>query len=268
MDTELEKLHRLDILLANELNKICEKHNIKYFMLAGTLLGAIRHKGFIPWDDDMDFGMRRADFERFIEVCSLELNKEKFHFQTMSTEKAYPFNFVKLTLKNTEIVEEFSKGKLKNNGIFIDIFPVDNISDNKLKAYFQLKLFWVFRNLLLIKLGYGDDSKKFYKFGRILSRLFPIDFLKYMKETVIKCANSEKSKKVIVSDGTYGLKKETIDSKWIDNLVSYQFEDSRFPGIEYYDEYLSYFYGDYMTPPKEDDRNHHNRTKIDFGPYL
>ncbi|HFI0659616.1 TPA: phosphorylcholine transferase LicD, partial [Streptococcus suis] len=167
MDTELSKLHTLDILLAEELKRICEKHKIKYFMIAGTLLGAVRHRGFIPWDDDMDFGMRRVEFERFVEVCSYELNSEKFQLQTMYTEKEYPFNFVKITLKGTSIIEEFSKGKLKNNGIFIDIFPVDNVSDNNIKAFFQMRLFWLFRNLLLIKLGYGEKTKKFYTFGRI-----------------------------------------------------------------------------------------------------
>ncbi|HFI0659667.1 TPA: hypothetical protein ACGO4L_002153, partial [Streptococcus suis] len=80
--------------------------------------------------------------------------------------------------------------------------------------------------------------------------------------------NSENSKNVIVSDGTYGLEKETIEAKWIDSTTVYKFEESEFPGIEAYDEYLSYFYGDYMIPPKENNRNHHNRIKIDFGPYL
>ena len=67
----LNHMHHLHLVLADELKRICEKHSIKYFMIAGTLLGAIRHKGFIPWDDDMDFGMIREDFERFIEVCKV-----------------------------------------------------------------------------------------------------------------------------------------------------------------------------------------------------
>ena len=103
----LQKMHRLHLVLADEVKRICEKHSIEYFMLAGTLLGAIRHKGFIPWDDDMDFGMTRNNFEKFLLVAEKELDAKKFYLQTDRKDRFYTFNFAKLRLNGTKVIEEF-----------------------------------------------------------------------------------------------------------------------------------------------------------------
>ena len=81
-DIILQHMHSLHLILADEVKRICEKHNIRYFMIAGTLLGAVRHKGFIPWDDDMDFGMLRNDYDKFVSVCAAEIDENKFYLQT------------------------------------------------------------------------------------------------------------------------------------------------------------------------------------------
>jgi len=273
MDSEqqiLDRMHRLHLVLADEVKRICEKHNIKYFMIAGTLLGAVRHKGFIPWDDDMDFGMLRNDYEKFISVCFFEIDKKKFFLQTDENDKFYTFNFAKLRLCGTKVIESFSAGVNTNQGIYIDIFPIDNVPDGRVSAYFQYKRFWYYRNLLWIKCGYGSEQvkKKFsYKLAAFVSRFYSIKFLKKRKLKVITKYKNKETLKVVTSDGSYGLKKETLNRRWLDSLKLYEFEDRQYPGIADYDAYLSYFYGDYMKLPPEDKRNHHARLEVDFGEY-
>lgn len=266
----LKKMHGLHLMLADELKRICEKNNIKYFLLAGSMLGSVRHKGFIPWDDDMDFGMLRPEYEKFLKCCLSDLDKEKFYLQTDRTDLFYTFNFSKLRLKNTAVIEEFSQGTKNNQGIYIDIFPLDTVPNNRVKRAIQYRRFWYYRNLLWIKCGYGseDRKKKFdYKVAKVLSNLYTIEKLKQKKYKIITKCSDEKSDNVVTGDGTYGLKKETLKRTWVENLKDYQFEDHVYPGISDSDAYLTYLYGDYMEVPPLDKRNHHSRLNVNFGPY-
>ena len=266
----LNKMHPLHLMLADEFMRICNSHNLKTFMIAGTLLGAIRHKGFIPWDDDMDFGMPRDDYEHFLMVAPTEINRDYFELKYDRNEKFYAGNYAKLMLKGTSLVEDSSKEVNIHQGIFIDIFPVDAISDNKVQAFIQLKSFWVYRNLLWVKCGYGDYKRKkqlSYRATKCLAAFFSINRLKSLKHNAISKYSGQKTEKVVVSDGTYGLSKETLKSKWVSEITSYPFEDRFYPGISDYDSYLTYFYGDYMELPPENRRNHHGRINVDFGPY-
>lgn len=270
MTDELKQLHQLELSLAIEVMKICDKHNLKIVMLAGTLLGAIRHKGFIPWDDDMDFGMPREDFEKFKEVCQYELDTDKYFLQTDEVDKNYPFNFMKMRLNHTKVSEEFSAQADVHSGIYVDIFPINEIATNGLKRFIQLKGFWFFRNLLWIKCGYGEEEKKqefSYKLAKVLSIPFSIHFLKRMKHKCIMLGRNSGSDWVVVSDGSYGLTKETFPSKWLAETASYTFDGVDLMSFKDYDAYLKHMYGDYMKLPPEDQRNHHKRLAIDFGPY-
>lgn len=266
----LNKMHSLHLILADELKRICEKHNIKYFMIAGTLLGAVRHSGFIPWDNDMDFGMPREDYERFIEICAKELDPTQFYLQTDRNDKYYAFNFGKLRLEGTKVIESFSSSVNTNQGIYIDIFPIDTVTDGIIKRAIQLNSFWFYRNLLWIKCGYGSYSQKKqlkYKVAKLISRMFTIDFLKKMKHKSISKYCKSSTQYVVTSDGSYGLKKERLKSEWIEKIKDYEFENRIYPGLLKYEEYLTYFYGDYMKLPPEEKRNHHGCIEVDFGPY-
>lgn len=269
-DEILKHMHQLHLILADEMKRICEKNNIKYFMIAGTLLGAVRHKGFIPWDDDMDFGMLRPDFELFLKACATELDINKYYLQTDRKDKYYTFNFAKLRLNGTRVLEDFSSKVNTNQGIYIDIFPIDAVPDNTMKAMIQYKSFWFYRNLLWVKCGYGSEKRKkekSYQVAKMLSRLYTIESLKKHKASSIEKYEGKPTKFVVTSDGSYGLKKETLKTEWVMHLNEYQFENRTYPGIADYDEYLSYFYGDYMQLPPEDKRNHHGRLEVDFGNY-
>ncbi|WP_050641976.1 MULTISPECIES: phosphorylcholine transferase LicD [Clostridia] len=272
MDTQqvLHKMHDLHLILADELKHICEKNDIKYFLIAGSLLGAVRHQGFIPWDDDMDFGMKRNDFEKFIKVCEKEIDCDKFYLQYDRNDKYYTFNFAKLALRGTKVIEAFSDKVNTETGIYIDIFPIDNLSDKAVQRIVQLKSFFIVRNLLWIKCGYGNEERKkelSYKIGKIGATFFNIEMLKKWKHTIITRYKDENTALVVTSDGNYGLKKETLKSDWVESIREYRFEDRSFPGIADYKSYLSYFYGDYMELPPIEERNHHGRLDIDFGIY-
>lgn len=263
-------MHQLHLILADELKRICENNNIKYFMIAGTLLGAVRHKGFIPWDDDMDFGMLRQDYECFLKACERELDTDRFYLQTDKDDKFYTFNFAKLRLNGTRVLEDFSAKVNTNQGIYIDIFPIDSVSDNSVKAMIQYKSFWLYRNLLWVKCGYGSKERKkqkIYKVAKFLSSFFTIESLKKRKDNSIRKYEGKSTKYVVTSDGNYGLKKETLKTAWVTHLRDYPFEDRVYPGLADFDEYLSYFYGDYMKLPPEDKRNHHGRLEVYFGDY-
>ena len=269
-DEILEKMHILHLILADEVKRICEKFHLRFFMIAGTMLGAVRHKGFIPWDDDMDFGMPRDDYDRFISLCETELDKEKFYLQTDEKEKFYPFNFAKLRPNNTKVEEEFSHNAQVHQGIYIDIFPVDVVPDNKIRKAIQYGQFWIVRNLLWVKCNYGSSARRkniSYKAAFAISHLFSVYMLKMVKRKCITRYRGCKSQYVVVSDGNYGLKKETLLSEWVQDTDNYVFEDRVFPGIKAYKEYLTYFYGDYMQIPPVEQRNHHLRYKVDFGIY-
>lgn len=117
-----------DIFL--EVKRVCEKLDIQYFIMGGTALGAVRHGGFIPWDDDFDLGMTRKNYDKFISHAKNEL-KEGFFLQTYETEKRSPFYFAKVRKDNTKFIERYCRRLPIHQGIYIDIFPYDAVPDNE-----------------------------------------------------------------------------------------------------------------------------------------
>ena len=272
--TQIEKLHSLELKIAIEIRRICEKNNIPYFITAGTLLGSVRHGGFIPWDDDMDIGMLRSDYERFLKACKTDLDNNTYYLQNWDTDNDYPFSFSKIRLKGTHIVESFSENSDdKKNGIFVDIFPFDNVPDKIIKQKIQAKKYFICKRLLWIKKGMGKNMKKHsfkhkskYYLFKTFSMLFEYENIKrYFKQTQIRYNNLHTEK--VVTDGSYTYDKESILRDWVINLEPIKFENESFLAFKAHDEYLKHFYGDYMKLPPEDKRNRHDVKNINFGKY-
>ena len=120
----LRKVQLLQLKIAKEIKRICDKNNIDYILDSGTLLGAVRHKGFIPWDDDMDIAMTREEYNRFIDVAKIELGEEYF-LQTWDTDNNYPMPFAKVRLNDTRYIENVFENANMHQGIYVDIFPYD-----------------------------------------------------------------------------------------------------------------------------------------------
>lgn len=269
----LNRLHGCQLLLAWEVKRLCDRHQIRYFMIAGTLLGAVRHKGFIPWDDDMDIGMLREDYTRFIEIAKQELD-DRFFLQDLDTDPAYGLPFAKLLLKDTVMVEQNSCDNQAQKSIYIDIFPFDAVPENPKKRKQHNRRTYFLRRLLLAKQGYkvyrpGETLKKaVYLALRFLSLFASRETICRALEAEMQRYNGQPSERIVNIGGAYGYNKETLRRQWFDQSAELDFEKITLSAPAAYTDYLAYFYGDYMTPPPEDKRfNRHSIVSLDFGPY-
>lgn len=272
-EERLNQLHRCQLILAQEVKRLCDQHQIRYFMIAGTLLGAVRHKGFIPWDDDMDIGMLRTDYTRFIAIAKRELD-DRFFLQDTDTDPAYGMPFAKLLLKNTVMVEQNSSENAARKAIYIDIFPFDCVPENPAKQKQHNRRTYFLKRLFLAKQGYrvyreGETVKKYiYLLLRFLSLFASKTAIYHALEKEIQRYNGEETEKIVNIGGAYGYWKESLVRRWFAEATELKFEDITLSAPALYTDYLEYFYGDYMTPPPEDKRwDRHSIIKLDFGPY-
>lgn len=260
----LIKLHNIQLEMLVEVDRICRKCGIKYNIIAGTLLGAVRHKGYIPWDDDADVGLLRDEYEKFREACKIELDTTRFVFQDHRNTKGYRWGYGKLRRKDTLFLRENQENMPYMQGVFIDIFPLDNVPNNyMLRCIHNFKCFCI-RKVLWSEVGKNAD--KYWVKRKIYSLInkIPIDYLFNVYDKFMKKNNRKESKFVRIltfptPNKTYGYLK-----KWYEKSMDIEFEGKSFKGIFEYDEYLSFKFGDYMKLPPEEKRKIHPVSKIEL----
>lgn len=249
---EVTEMHAITLEIAMCFHKICENLNIPYYMLGGTMLGAVRHKGFIPWDDDMDFGIPRKYFNEFIEK-SKHLLPEYYKLIT-SEDYEYEINYdtVKI-VDNRYTIKELERENLGvEMGLFIDIFPLDEtnnkwsvLSRNKVVSCLLCWNSYKYKALL-------DKSEKKLKWIAFIVRLLPHDVLKKVAHLLLKKDGTHYS-----NYGGFWGSKETISKVIFGTPELYSFENTSFYGVHDYNGYLQSLYGDYMQLPPEEKRHSH-----------
>lgn len=265
-NADLARLRELEVKIALEIQRICEKNGLHCFLVYGTLLGAVRHGGFIPWDDDMDMGMLRADYEKFVEACKTDLGPE-FLWQSWDNDPSYPFIFGKVRLKGTHTQEKFSLEGVED-GIYVDVFAFDAVPDGAWAEHLQRWWHYYGTRLLWMKKGYGrcirDESaiqRLRYAATAALVRFIPYDWLRRRIMREQRRFENLPTRRVAPYSRSYA------ERAWVSDLVPITFEGKQFWAFRETDAYLRNLYGNYMELPPEDKRVCHEFRKLDFGPY-
>ena len=253
----------LDIL--EDIASFCDNKSLTYFLAYGTLIGAIRHKGFIPWDDDIDLGMPREDYEKFLEL-SIKLLPKNFKVVNYRNTPEYQYYITRVLDVNTKVVEERIGNENKYTNASIDIFPIDGTPNNKFirKIYY----FRVLSHRALMSLCYKDSIDRKRKRGKcekvflwIMEHL-PIEKMttpykqKCKIDKLLRKQDVSKSKYIGNIMGAYRTK-EIVPKEFYGEGKMYQFEDIELRGLDMYEKYLTYTYGNYMELPPEESRKTH-----------
>ena len=251
----IEECHKLLLGIAKEFDAICTKHNIPYFMLGGTMLGAIRHKGFIPWDDDMDFGVPREHYDKLLLILEKEL-PERYKCYTYQNNKAVKTPFAKMTDTTTRINDPRVNLPIEEQiGVNIDIFPLDYCEpdDTRIKKIYLIEKI---RQVIFINPPVKNSLKLFIK--RILRMLSPVSNT-YLTNKSISMVSKLKKGSYIGNIFGRWKEREIIPIDWYGIGVRYKFEDITLCGLKEYDKYLTKLYKDYMQlPPAEKQSAHVN----------
>lgn len=266
--TELRHLQLVILDIMKDIDTLCKEYGIEYYLLGGSAIGAIRHKGFIPWDDDLDIVMDSKNYNKFIAVCKAGgLDQSKYSLRVGFED--WPLSFSKVHLKGTkfEEIEGFSDAMLKGlDGIFVDIFRLDNVSSNKMMARWQYLCGKYFLCYQLLERSYKSASFK-KKIMMYLSYPLKMSFLRTFVRNQVERYNNQETEYVGLFYGRTRYK-NTITKRSVFGKPTYvPFEDTQLCVAEHYHEYLTQMFGDYMKLPPKDQQKGLHLISVDFGNY-
>lgn len=250
---EIKKIE-LDILIY--IRMLCEENNLRYYLAYGTLLGAIRHKGFIPWDDDIDIYMPRNDYEQFIQLCKQQ--KGNYDVISCDYDKEYYYEFAKVVDNRTKL-QEYGIKPIQDLGVYVDIFPLDGLPR---KYKLHIKILWVLVKLRALS-TYVKIPVKNTRYRSVLQLICM--FLRKMNSVRIARLINKIARKynydsaryvacAVSSAGIAGVFEKTL----FENKVKVAFENEMFDAPGSWEDYLHKSYGDFMQlPPLEKQTTHH-----------
>lgn len=267
MPEELKKMQQIELEMLLEVDRICRKYKIAYSLDGGTLLGAVRHKGFIPWDDDIDVIFLREEYCKFRQACKKELDNERFFLQDYKSDKHYRWGYAKLRRKNTEHIRLGQESMKQKTGVFIDIFVVDNVPDNPILRRLHHFLCFIIRKALYAPLGVRQTENAV---ERIVYRMLCLISKKQafaMRDYLAKISNRKETE--LISHYTFEYPKHCrygLPRSCFKEFIELEFEGYKFMTFKDFDTYLSMYYGNYMElPPVEQRVPHCKVSKLDMS---
>lgn len=255
----LEELKKVQIAILVEVANYCDKSQIKYWIDSGTLLGAIRHKGYIPWDDDIDIGMFREDYDKFIRSFNSEVNDKKYEVHSIETDPDFFLPIAKVYDTTTLLYEPDENGF--RSCVNIDIFVYDNApdSDDEVKKMYdrrdRLRKRFALQHRRKIV-----EKNPLLKTTKILRSLINKAFFPPVKiDDMVMNAKYYVNEKTSRIGNFVGYVRFTCERELLNEFITVQFEDRFFKAPKKYDEWLKLLYGDYMQlPPLEKQVSHHS----------
>ena len=262
----LRRLQLTQLEILDEIVRICNEHHLRYYLAEGTLLGAARHQGFIPWDDDLDIAMPRADYDAFLELCKTELDP-KFYVHSRETDKTYWLIFGKIRKSGTVIDEYNIRNLSVPKGIYVDVFPLDSVTnENGLLKRFRTKCIKKIYALICYKKELDLPMTPFIRMVLLLTKPIPIHQLSGLAEKLMRKQNRRKTEYYVNYGSYYSTVKQTILKSKYEPAAELMFEGKLYTVPRDYDYVLRRAYGDYMQlPPVEKRVQQHKPEYIDFG---
>ena len=254
---QLRQLQMIQLEMLVEVDRICKKCNIHYNIIAGTLLGAVRHGGYIPWDDDADVALLRPEYEKFREACKTELDTSRFYFQDHEVTPGYRWGYGKIRRKDTLFLREHQEHMPYEQGVFIDVFPLDYVPDNYVGRSIKNFQCFIYRKFFWSKVGKIADKKSSMRLLYGAVSTVPEKWLKKSFNKFIEKSNRKKTDWVRILTFPTPNKEYGYKVKWYESSSDIVFEGVTFQGIKDYDGYLSFKFGRYMELPPEDKRKVH-----------
>lgn len=256
---QITMLKEKELELLKAFISVCEQLDLTYFVVGGTLLGAVRHKGFIPWDDDIDIGMLRPDYDIFVAKAQ-EMLPDHIFLQTVDTDPEYLANFAKLRHSGTAFIETAVKNRKMNHGIFIDIFPLDYYPDSSAARH----LFQFRNKMYSTRIGAEYESITYSRLHKaihfVLKGLFPnVNKVLHKRDKLLKTYSS--GSYVASHCGAWG-KKEIVPARWYQETATVEFEGLQVTAPKDHHAWLTHYYNDYMQLPPVEKRTSHHFTEV------
>jgi lipopolysaccharide cholinephosphotransferase len=251
---DLRNFQLLELEMMVEVDRICRKNHIQYSLDGGTLLGAIRHKGFVPWDDDADVIFTRHEYAKFYRACKKDLDTERFFLQEYRTDPYYRWGYAKLRRNDTEYIRLGQEHMKYRTGVCIDVFVVDHVPDNKVLRECYYDLNFCIRKVLYAELGKVQEKSRLMRMWYRLLEHIPRDCMFRIRNRSAALCNRKKTELVSHLLFQYPNRKckYGMPSKCFEHYIEVEFEGMKFSAFRDYHEYLTLLYQDYMTlPPVE-----------------
>ncbi|MBO4391349.1 MAG: LicD family protein [Lachnospiraceae bacterium] len=276
-DETLARLQYLEMDILHDFVRICEENHLTWFGYAGTGIGALRHKGYIPWDDDIDISMPRKDYDEFMRIVTEQMS-DKYHVLNSETDENYPLATTRLCLNGTVFREHSMKDVDCDWGIFLDLYALENAADNPIAFWFQMWSCWFWGKILILRsiprpyLYVHGLLAKIVTCACVIShhilRILHIkkSWLIHLRESAGRRYENRETKRIAYfcdprpDTNTFEVAK-TYPLRYL------PFEDFNMPFPNNLEELLTKMYGDYMTPPPVEKRKTHFPYELDFGPY-